>query len=223
MNSTIASDLRGFGPIGISVIFLILFTGNIFIGKLIIPLGAILVLLWMYWSQTPWKEIGYVKSNQWFRIIVFGILGGITFKIFLKALIMPLLGAPSINQNYHYLAGNTSQLPFAIWAMLVAGFAEETVFRGFMFERINKLLGNGIRTKLVAILITSLLFGLSHYINQGKWGVLQGTIFGLVFASFYALRPHIWSLMIAHASFDLTALYMIYNDLESRVAHLFFN
>lgn len=67
----------------------------------------------------------------------------------MKALIMPLLGAPSINQNYHYLAGNSGQLPFAIGAMLVAGFAEETIFRGFMFERINKLLGNGIRTKLV--------------------------------------------------------------------------
>lgn len=72
-------------------------------------------------------------------------------------------------------------------------------------------------------MISSLLFGLSHYINQGKWGVLQGAIFGLVFGSVYTLRPHIWGLMIAHASFDLTALYIIYNDLESRVAHLFFN
>ncbi|HUL68950.1 MAG TPA: CPBP family intramembrane glutamic endopeptidase, partial [Gemmatimonadales bacterium] len=60
----------------------------------------------------------------------------------MKGVIMPLLGAPPINPVYHYLTRNSALLPAAIWAMLVAGFGEETVFRGFLFERFGKLFGS---------------------------------------------------------------------------------
>ena len=39
---------------------------------------------------------------------------------------------------------------------------------------------------------------------------------------FFAITGRIWMLMIAHAAFDLTALAIIYWDVESRVAHLVF-
>ena len=63
-----------------------------------------------------------------------------------------------------------------------AGFGEETVFRGYMFERLGKLFGSG------------------------AW-----------------VKPLIVMLMFAHAAFDLTALGLIYGNLESDVAHLIFN
>ncbi len=140
----------------------------------------------------------------------------------MKAIVMPLFGADPINQAYHYLAGNTAMLPAAIWATLVAGFGEETVFRGWMFERLGKLFGQGVWTKTLIVLLTSIWFGLSHYLNQGLIGVGHATIFGLVFGSIYAVTKRVWMLMIAHAAFDLTALAIIYWDLESDVAHLIF-
>jgi hypothetical protein len=52
--------------------------------------------------------------------------------------------------------------------------------------------------------------------------VQQATIVGLVFGATFAVTGRIFMLMIAHAAFDLTALAIIYWNLESTVAHLIF-
>ncbi|TMA33009.1 MAG: CPBP family intramembrane metalloprotease, partial [Deltaproteobacteria bacterium] len=56
----------------------------------------------------------------------------------MKAVVMPLFGAPAINPAYHYLAGNTAALPGMILAVIFgAGFGEEIFFRGYLFERLG--------------------------------------------------------------------------------------
>ncbi len=221
-SESFAKDLRGFGPVGILAILAIIFSGNVFLGKIVLPVGAILVLVWRKWSLTTWREIGYVKPKDWIIMVATGIFLGIAFKLLMKAIVMPLLNADPVNQTYHYLAGNAAMLPFAIWAMLAAGFGEETVFRGWMFERIGKLFGNKSWAKPLTVLITAVLFGLAHYANQGIPGVEQATIFGIVFGTIYAATGRLFMLMVAHAAFDLTALAIIYWDLESWVAYLVF-
>ena len=131
--------------------------------------------------------------------------------------------ASPINPAFHYLAGNTAALPAAVYALIVgAGFGEETIFRGYLFERFGKLLGRGVRAKSTTVLITAVWFGLAHYSLQGLAGVEQATIVGLVFGTIFAVTGRIWTLIVAHAAFDLTALAMIYWNLESKVAHLLF-
>ena len=73
------------------------------------------------------------------------------------------------------------------------------------------------------MLLTATFFGLAHYLEQGLPGVQQGLIFGLVFGTIYAITGRLWMLMWAHAAFDLTALAIIYWDLETDVARLIFN
>jgi uncharacterized protein len=218
VGDSFATQLRGLGPLGIVAILLVL-AGNLVVA----PLSAVLVLLWAWWSRTPWPEIGYVRPKNWIASLAIGIAFGCTFKFLMKAIVMPLLGADPINHAYHYLAGNRAALPGAIYTMIVvAGFGEETVFRGYLFERFGKLLGRGARAKVFTVLITAVLFGLAHYSVQGLAGTEQATITGLVFGTVFALTGRIFTLMVAHAAFDLTALAIIYWDLESRVAHLVF-
>ena len=57
---------------------------------------------------------------------------------------------------------------------------------------------------------------------QGLAGAEQATIVGLVFGSIFAFTGTIFMVMVAHSAFDLTALAIIYLDLESRVAHSVF-
>jgi CAAX protease family protein len=219
----VAVALRGFGPLGIAAILLVLLTGNVTVGNMIIlPVGAALVLLWARFSRTPWREIGYVRPRSWILTVAGGIVFGIAFKFLMKAIVMPLFGAPPINRAYHFLAGNRGMLPTAVWAMLVAGFGEETVFRGYFFERLGKLLGHTAGAKTAIVLFTSIVFGLDHYVVQGLAGAEQAAIVGLVFGSIAAVTGGIVMLMFAHAAFDLTALAIIYFDLESRVTHLVF-
>ena len=217
-DDSFAASLRGFGPLGLLTI-LAIYLGNV----VVVPLSAVLVLVWAHRSRTPWHEIGYAQPKSWVGTVVVGILLGVTLKFVMKAIVMPLLGADPINQAYHYLAGNQAAVPAALYAMIVgAGFGEETLFRGYMFERFGKLFGSGLGAKTVIVLISSVWFGLEHYSVQGLAGVQQATIFGLLFGAIFAITGRIWMLMIAHAAFDLTAYAMIYWGFESDVAHLIF-
>src|SRR5689334_19589540 len=138
MSDRLAERLRGFGPVGIAATLLILMA--------ITPwIGALLVLLWAYWSRTPWSEIGYRRPASWVWSTLAGIGCGIVFKLAMKAVVMPLFGADPINRAYHYLAGNPAALPGMLFAVTIgAGFGEETVFRGFLFARLRALLGRSI-------------------------------------------------------------------------------
>jgi CAAX protease family protein len=214
----LAEQLREFGPLGILAIVVILLADTI-----VKPLSAVLVLLWVWRSHTPWREIGYVRPKSWLGDLAIGIVFGCAFKLLMKAIVMPLLGADPINQPYHYLVGNTAALPGMLFLMIVgAGFGEETVFRGYLFERLGKVLGTGRAAKATIVLITSALFALGHYANLGITGVEQAVFTGLVFGSIFAATGRLWMLMWAHAAFDVTALAIIYWDLEEAFAHLVF-
>jgi uncharacterized protein len=217
-NAGFAARLRGFGPLGILAI-LIIFGGNF----VITPLSAVLVLIWTKISNTPWREIGFVRPRSWAKTIAIGVVFGIALKFAMKALVMPLFGAPPINWAYHFVTGNPAVIPFMLYLIIVtAGFGEETLYRGWMFERLGRLFGQTVAAKVSIVLITAVLFAAVHYPGQGLPGVQQAFVVGLIFGSIFAVTGQIFLLMIAHTAFDLTALWMIYYDLETSVAHLIF-
>ena len=218
-NDRFAADLRGFGPVGLGAILVI------FLGAIVASgWGAgLLVLLWAYRSRTPWRELGFAPQKGWPLTIAGGVLFGAALKLLHKSVILPLLGIEPVNPVYHFLVGNTLALPGMVFTVLVsAAFGEETFYRGYLFERIGKLLGGGARSKLVALVVSSSLFGAAHLVDQGRNGAVQAVIVGLVFGGIFAVTGRLWFLMIAHAAFDLTAVAIIYLDLETRVAHWFF-
>jgi membrane protease YdiL (CAAX protease family) len=216
--SAFSSQLRGFGPVGLLAVFVI-FAGNLVVA----PLSAVLVLVCSELSQTPWLALGFTRPRSWLRTCAIGLPLGVAFKLAMKALVMPLFGAPAMNPTYHYLAGNTAALPSILYAVVVgAGFGEEVVFRGFLFERSGRLFGRGRIAVAATVLITSGLFGLAHYSDQGVPGVEQAAVTGLVFGAIFAGTRQLWIPMIAHAAFDLTAVVLIYWNWESAVARFFF-
>lgn len=215
-----AKQLRGGGPLAIVATLVIMFIGNDYF----VPIGALIVLVWAWRSHTPRRELGFVRPKSWVLTVFGGIVFGVAFKFLMKAIVMPLLGADPVNNAYHYLAGNRAALPGAIYTLIVAaGFGEEVVYRGFFFAQLRKVFGPGPATQAVIISISASLFGLAHYWVQGITGVEQAVITGLVFGTMFVVTGQIWIVMFAHAAFDLTALAMIYLNLETRVAHLIFS
>jgi len=92
----------------------------------------------------------------------------------------------------------------------------------YLFERLGRVFGKSAGSKTAIVLLTSAGFGMAHYAVQGLAGVQQATIIGLVFGGIFAVTGRIWPLIFAHAAFDLTALAIIYWDLEADVARLVF-
>jgi membrane protease YdiL (CAAX protease family) len=208
--------LGGFGPLGVLAMLVIVFAGAPII-------SALLILVWAHLSRTPLRDIGFIRPPRWWRDTALAILAGVTLKFAMKAIVMPLIGAPPINAPYHYLAGNIAAIPGMLFTMIVgAGFGEETLYRGFLFERLRRLFGTSTGATAAIVIVAALWFGVVHYPGQGIPGVQQAFVVGLIAGVAYAWLGRLWPLMVAHAAFDLTALAMIYYDAELRIAHLVF-
>ncbi len=212
-------SLRGFGLGGL-LAMLAIFVSSAFSR----PVGAVLVVIWAWLSGTPWNEIGYVRPRNWPATLVVGVVIGVAFKFAMKAIVMPLLGADPVNHAYHFLSGNRAALPGMIFTVLIgAGFAEETFYRGYLFERLGKLLGSSIAARLAILVVTSLLFGAAHYGDQGLAGLEQAAITGFVFGVMLLGTRTIVLPMVAHVAFDVTAVWIIYSNLEAHIGHLIFH
>jgi uncharacterized protein len=215
--SDLAIQSRGFGPVGLLSMALVV------AASFLPALRDIVPLLWVWWSETPWSDIGYSRPKSWLRTIAGGIIFGVILKLFTKAVIMPLIGADPINRTYQLLVGNKAAVAGMALAVTVnGGFGEETFFRGYAFERVSKLLGSSPAVKVLLVLVTSALFALAHYPDQGLTGVEQAAITGLAFGTTFAITGRIFVVMIAHAVYDLTAIAIIYYGQEERLAHLLF-
>jgi uncharacterized protein len=217
-SARVAAGLRGFGAVGILAILAI--AAGTAVSAVI---GAVLVLVWLRWSRTEWREIGYVRPRSWIGDLAIGVVAGGLLKLLQKSIVMPLLGAAAVNPTYHYLAGNAAAIPGILLMVIVGGgFAEETVYRGYLFERLGKLLGTGVGAKALIVLVSSALFALAHYPEQGLPGMQQAMMTGAVFGTIFAATGRIWLPMCMHVAYDLVAIAMIYWDLETAVAHWVF-
>jgi membrane protease YdiL (CAAX protease family) len=185
--------------------------------------AAVLILVWARSSDTPLEDLGFAAPNSWVATAVTGLAAGVVLKLLVKAVAMPLLGAPAINTTYQYLVGNTAALPWIVAKVLISGaFGEEVFFRGYFFERMGALFGRGKAALTGTVFLSSALFASAHYFDQGIAGVEQATMTGLVFGTTYAWRRKIWIPMFMHAAYDLVAIAMIYGGWEEAVARLVF-
>jgi uncharacterized protein len=213
MGDCLAARLRGFGPLGI------------FSGVCILyatwyapPLAVLMVLVWTRLSRTPWGEIGFVRPKSWARELAIGLVLGCALKLVLKSIVMPLLGADPVNHAYHSVVGNRAAIPGILLTILLAGFGEETLFRGYLFERLSKLLGPGVAVGALIVLVTSVWFGMNHFLLMGFAGAENAAIAGLLFGTIYAITKRLWLLISAHLAADLLAFAIIYFGLESKVS-----
>src|SRR5262249_28651825 len=62
-----AVRLRGFGPVGILAMVVV-----VGLGPILEPLGALLALLWAHLSRTPWSELGLVRPKRWVGTVALG-------------------------------------------------------------------------------------------------------------------------------------------------------
>lgn len=96
-----------------------------------------------------------------------------------------------------------------VGTVLMVPLIEEAFFRGFLLAR---FVGGGVGGRLVAVVASSLLFGLLH----GRW--IVGTLAGVVFALVYLRRQSLPDAVIAHVVANLiVALAALYTQDWARI------
>src|SRR4051794_13081136 len=87
----------------------------------------------------------------------------------------------------------------ASWGL--AGFCEETAFRGYLLSRLTDVLGPGRLQVVVAVVGSSMLFGLLHT-EQGLVGVVIAALAGVVFSVLRYRCRTLWAPVLAHGFDD---------------------
>ncbi|MEP6746600.1 MAG: type II CAAX endopeptidase family protein [Bacteroidota bacterium] len=97
-----------------------------------------------------------------------------------------------------------TNMPLFLFTCLTAGIMEELIFRGYLQPRLEII----FKSPLLAIVVSSLLFGLMHF----KYGTIinvAGPIFiGLIFACYYWKYRNIRVLILFHFLWDFGVLFL---------------
>ncbi len=153
-----------------------------------------------------------LHKKQWDKAILHGV-GTVVICfviIFFVDLVLVQLGfnlseSSNITDLEQYFS-----LPAMFVLLTIQPIAEEIFFRGFLLEKIQNLAG-----AKVAIITTSILFGLAH-LSYGKvYPALMTAIVGIIFAYLVVKTRNLTTVIIAHILFNVTSfvLYLVSQSL----------
>jgi membrane protease YdiL (CAAX protease family) len=182
------------------------------------PIGivaAAALSLWLVRRRgEPFAAIG-LRRASWWRTALLTVAGwaGVTVVVAGVATVMQVtMGLSPDVSALGFVEGNLAgYLGMLAIGWTTAAIGEEIVFRGFLLQRIERLVGAGPRVSLtVAIVAQGALFGLAHS-YQGLAGALQVLIFGVAIGALFVLtKRNLWVCILTHGVTDtvgLTALY----------------
>ncbi|WP_297760544.1 type II CAAX endopeptidase family protein [uncultured Muriicola sp.] len=206
--------------------------------KLIIPLAGdnptliqavlwianILMLIYVWIGlklrDESWKDFGLTfKSISWrggikllllsLLVLVLALAGFIIGSIIMAN----ITGIPEgANMTaYDYLKDNIGMLLLTLAGVyIVSSFGEEVIYRGFLITRISQIGADSKKAQNIAVIISSIIFGLIHY-AWGPMGMVQTGFMGLALGICYIkLKRRLWILILAHAYMDTILMIQMY-------------
>ena len=113
--------------------------------------------------------------------------------------------------GYDYLENNFMMLLLTLFGVyIVSSFGEEVIYRGFLINRISQIGNDSKKATVIAIILSSIIFGLIHY-AWGPMGIVQTGCMGLALGICYIkLKKRLWILILAHAYMDTILMLQMY-------------
>ncbi|MBR4670183.1 MAG: CPBP family intramembrane metalloprotease [Butyrivibrio sp.] len=98
--------------------------------------------------------------------------------------------------------------------MMAVGLFEETIYRGVLFNTLRNCLGEGKGRIIMAVILSSIPFGLTHFINLIFYPnlvvtttsqVIYAIAGGILYASIYYITDNFWLVVVLHGLYDFFA------------------
>jgi len=134
---------------------------------------------------------------------------------------IPLLLLISVNIINGFNINNTiSEIIFYMLSMICVGFIEEIIFRGFLFKMMEK---DNLK---LAIIVTSITFGIGHIINLLNGADLIPTLIqicycistGYLFAIILVKGNSLWPCIITHSLVNALSIFNIENNISTYIS-----
>jgi membrane protease YdiL (CAAX protease family) len=153
------------------------------------------ILIWEERKYQFWQYLVSVIAIFFALIIALLIVGGICFK----------LGLQKESEKFLQMLAIFKHNPFLIFlTAATAGVVEELTFRGYLLPRMAIL----FKSPVIAIIVSSLLFGFLHFSYGTLFQVIGTFVIGLIFAIYYYKFRNITVLIITHFLWDTMAIYL---------------
>lgn len=191
-------------------------------------LGLAFVLLLLWAKRWEWNLIGLSKPKSWkkvwFQAFVISIIIITLVDIILTPILEFILGAQPDISSLDGIRGNfLNYIIFILFMWVVAAFGEEFVYRGLLVQRLGTLFGNTNAAFWIAVVCSSVLFGLAHQ-YQGVSGMISTGIVGFIFGAIYMKNKNrLWLTILSHGVYDAILITLIYLDVDNEVFSLLKN
>lgn len=179
---------------------------------------AMLLVVWLgLWLRGQnWSHLGLILKNINLRafllslVVFIAAMAGFIIGSIIMANITGIPESADMS-GYNYLQGNLPMLILALIAVfIVSSFGEEVIYRGFLITRISEIGANKKSWIRLAVVVSSVIFGLVHF-DWGLMGVVQTGLMGLALGiSFLLVKRNLWILVLAHAYMDAILMVQMY-------------
>ena len=179
-------------------------------------LGFLAAWAVLRWRGEGWDSVGLRRPPKLW------IAGAVAVALYLanlalSAWVVPLLAqwvAPVQRPSFFdYVRGNLGG--FLTWlaiGVIVGGFIEELLFRGFLLNRIADLLGGTKAALMAAVVAQAVLFGMLH-LYGGGFAFLFAAVFALANGAFYlAAGRNLWPLIVVHGVWNSVQIWQLYRS-----------
>ncbi|TNE37228.1 MAG: CPBP family intramembrane metalloprotease [Alphaproteobacteria bacterium] len=187
----------------------------------------LLMLVFTTLRRDGFRKLGYRGQENWWRLIGITVVLAVLFETLLSGGIEPLvsqyLGETIDLSNFDSLEGNILNTGIMLaLGWIVGGFLEEMLFRGFILQGIERLLGGSFAATVIAIAGSSVLFGLPHF-YQDTVGMIMTGLMGLVFGVIYVWSGrNLWFTILLHGFVDTYGIILIYLGKYDDLRHILF-
>lgn len=191
-------------------------------------MGLAFVLLLLWAKRWNWSLIGLSKPKSWKKLWIQAVVISILLITLVDIILTPILeitfGAQPDISSLDGIRGNFLNYATLILIMwVIAAFGEEFVYRGLLVQRLGILLGNTNIAFWIAVLGSSILFGLAHQ-YQGASGMISTGIVGFASGVIYMKsKNRLWLTILTHGVYDSILITLIYLDIDNEVFNLLNN
>jgi membrane protease YdiL (CAAX protease family) len=150
----------------------------------------------LLWKEKKYSLLFYVKS-------VAATMGTLVLIMLMVSIIFRLTGSDIESEKMdEILRFFKNNLPLILFTSITAGVTEELFFRGYLIPRLEILFKN----TYLAILISSILFGLIHYRYGTLTQIIAPFFIGIILALHYQKHRNITIIIICHFLWNLLVL-----------------
>lgn len=174
-------------------------------------ISLILITFFLKKRHLTWADLGLRFPQNWLKAILLFILCVATIGLTFNFVIQPLFpsGANDINQGFT-LTLSEMLFQLVVIGIGTAAIGEELLFRGYLLNTINQLIGKNSIGTILAILLQALFFAILH---SGVQGMISAGIIGIILGVFYILSDrNLLVVMAAHAVPDALSIIGSYQN-----------